>query len=68
MFALKNFEISSRSPAPGPSDGGQDFNVFFFEFAKRSLAEGVGPVAPPPPRATGGLPPYISPVLHSLLI
>ena len=53
-----------------PSNGRQDLNVIFFEFAKRSLAGGVWREGScrPPQRAIGGLPSYISPGLHSLLI
>ena len=71
MSVLKIFENTPGRPAQGrqgscrPSNGRQDLNVIFFEFAKRSLAGGGGPVTP---RATGGLPLYISPCLHSLLI
>ena len=42
-----------------PSNGRQDLNVIFFEFAKRSLAGGRGPVAPLPPGAIG-----VSPTLY----
>ena len=73
MSVLKNFENISWSPVRGGGatgvmsrNGRHDLNVIFFEFAKRSLAGGGGPVTPP--RATGGLPPYISLGLHSLLI
>ena len=81
MSVFKNFENGPRSPWGGrqgscrPCNGRQDLNVIFFEFAKRSLAGGVwreGGLSPPGDRshpwATGGLPPYISPGLHSLLI
>ena len=71
MSVLKIFENTPGRPAQGrqgscrPSNGRQDPNVIFFEFAKRSLAGGGGLS---PPRGDGGLPPYISPGLHSLLI
>ena len=54
MSVLKIFENTPGRPAQGrqgswrPSNGRQDPNVnFYFEFAKRSLARGRGPVAPP---------------------
>ena len=52
MSVLKNFENDPRSSSPGatgscrPSNWRHDLNVIFFEFAKRSLAGGGGPVAP----------------------
>ena len=70
MSVLKNFKNIPRSPVGGgptgscrPSNGQQDLNVIFFEFAKRSLAGGVWRegVLSPPQRATGACrPPYIS--------
>ena len=57
MSILKNFENSPGRPPQGrqgsyrPSNGRQDLNVIFFEFAKRSLAGGVwreGVLSPPP--------------------
>ena len=83
MSVSKNFKNIPRSPGGGRqgsyrlSNGRHDLNVIFFEFANRSLVGvcGRGAVAPPtgdmglsPPGATGGLPPYISLGLHSLLI
>ena len=53
MSVLKIFENTPGRPAQGrqgscrPSNGRQDLNVIFFEFAKRSLAGGGWPVAPP---------------------
>ena len=53
MSILKIFENTPGRPAQGrqgscrPSNGRQDLNVIFFEFAKRSLGGGGGPVAPP---------------------
>ena len=73
MSVLKISKMTIGRPPQGrqgscrPSNGRQDLNVFFFEFAKRSLTGGVwreGGLSPPP-RATGGLPPYISPGLHA---
>ena len=49
MSVLKNFENGPRSPGPGATEvlsPEQALNVIFFEFAKRSLAGGGGPVAP----------------------
>ena len=78
MSVLKIFENTPGRSSLGrqgsyrPSNGRQDLNVIFFEFVKRSLAGGVwreGGLSPRHrPRATGGLPPYISLGLHSLLI
>ena len=59
MSVLKIFENTPGRPAQGrqgscrPSNRRQDLNVIFFEFAKRSLAGGRGPVALP----TGDRPP-----------
>ena len=61
MSVLKNFENGPSRPPQGqqgscrPSNGRQDLNVIFFEFAKRSLAGGVWRegVLSPPQRATG---------------
>ena len=56
MFVLKIIENTPGGPAQGrqgscrPNNGRQDPNVIFFEFAKRSLVGGRGPVTP---RATG---------------
>ena len=50
MSVLKNFKNTPRSPYGGrqgsyrPSNGRQDPNVIFLEFAKRSLGRGRGPV------------------------
>ena len=64
MSILNFFENTPGRPAQGrqgscrPSNGRQDPNVFFFEFAKRSLVGGGGLSPSPqgrqaPPRATG---------------
>ena len=50
MSVLKIFENTPSRPAQGR----QDPNVIFFEFAKRSLAGGRGPVAPRGDRAPHG--------------
>ena len=58
MSVLKYFKntpgrpMGRRQGSCRPSHGRQDPNVIFLEFAKRSLARGRGPVAPPQ-RATG---------------
>ena len=67
----KNSKIAPGRPPQGrqgsshPSNGRQDLNVIFFEFAKRSLDGGRGPVAPPggtgPPTGDRGSPTLYKP-------
>ena len=65
MSVLKIFENTPGRPAQGrqgscrPSNGRQDLNVIFFEFAKRSLAGGGG--LSPPPQGRQGSPTLYKP-------
>ena len=73
MSVLKNFENGPRSPSPGvtgvlsPKQRATGPQCNFFLNLQRGPWPGEG-ACRPPPTGDGGLPPYISPVLHSLLI
>ena len=77
MSVLKIFENTPGRPGQErqgscrPSNGRHDFNVIFLNLQRGPWpgegACGLGATGHPP-RATRGLPPYISPGLHSLLI
>ena len=81
MSVLKIFKNTPGCPMGGDrgpvaqATGDRTLIYFFLEFAKRSLAGGGGLSPPPtgdrglsPPRGDRGLPLYITPGLHSLLI
>ena len=80
MSVLKIFENTPGRPAQGrqgscrPSNRRQDPNVIFFLNLQRGpWPGGLSPLqratgACRPPRGDRGLPPYISPDLHSLII